>query len=146
VIAAWPDGWVVDSLVCTPTGCTMRQASPVLGLVPWREHAIDSAAAQAWLLAIGTTPAHIDSTTRLMRARRLVAVARDVSNDVRVVLAGGMRAEGSSSEAVKLTYFYIVRAWFATRSVRDSIPLRSMRGAARPRDRRSPERGKERSD
>jgi hypothetical protein len=83
-----------DSLACTPTGCTMRQASPVLGLVPWREYPTDSAGSQAWLLAIGTTPARMDSTTRLMRARHLVAVARDVAGDVRVVLAGGMRADG----------------------------------------------------
>jgi hypothetical protein len=89
-IAAWADGWSVDSLMHRADGYTVRMHSPVLALVPWREGPVQSDAATTFLKTIGTSLPQINSAVATMRSHNIAAVTHDITGNTRVVMASGL--------------------------------------------------------
>ncbi len=89
-IAAWTDGWSVDSLLSRPSGYTVRMHSPILALVPWREGPVQPDAATNFLQAIGTSLGQINPVVATMRSHNFGAVTVSARGNARVVMTGSL--------------------------------------------------------
>ena len=87
-IAAWTDGWSVDSLVYRPSGYTVRMHSPILALVPWREATVQPDAATNFLQTIGTSLGQVNAMVTTMRSHNVAAVTVSLRGNARVVMTG----------------------------------------------------------
>jgi hypothetical protein len=90
IIAAWPGGWAIDSLMYESSGYRVRMHSPILAIVPWRELPVQNDAATTFLQTIGTSVDQMTATAATMRSHGLATVIRGYTGDVRVVLTGGL--------------------------------------------------------
>ena len=89
VVAAWPNGGYRFGLVSFDGKRYSRStSSPLLGLLPWKSEPADSSDRALW--GRGVTRQAVETFVAGMRAGGVVAIVREGSHGVRVVLQGAI--------------------------------------------------------